>query len=118
MDEQGATYLSDIARSETVDPPRTRAPLPMYLIMVSGGIPGAMLRLPGEDTRLGRAVDNTYPLADGTISRHHASITIDPHGAVRLTDLASVNGTFLNGRRLSPNSPTRLQDGDKIQIGA
>lgn len=118
MDEKGATDLSDLARRHTTPTALPASPLPMYLIMVSGGIPGAMLRLVPEGTRLGRAVDNTFPLAESTVSRHHALITIDALGGVRLVDLASANGTFLNGRRLVPNTPSRLQDGDKIQIGA
>src|SRR4051812_1522893 len=119
MDEEGASSVCDFlisSASETSKP--ASSSLPMFLIMVNGGIPGAMLRLSAEGTRLGRAVDNTYPLAEGSVSRHHAQLSVDPQGVVRLTDLASVNGTFLNGRRLVPHTPTRLQDGDRVQLGS
>jgi diguanylate cyclase (GGDEF)-like protein len=118
MDEKGATYLSDLATQDGSGLPSPISNLPMYLIMVSGGIPGAMLSLAAEGTRLGRALDNTYPLGDATGARHHASISIDGQGVVRVTDLASVNGTFVNGRRLVPHNAARLQDGDKLQLGA
>jgi diguanylate cyclase (GGDEF)-like protein len=52
------------------------------------------------------------------VSRHHALFAADAQGVVRLTDLASINGTFLNGRRLVPHTPTRIQDGDRIQLGS
>src|SRR4051812_48997216 len=113
MDEEGASSVCDFlisSASETSKP--ASSSLPMFLIMVNGGIPGAMLRLSAEGTRLGRAVDNTYPLAEGSVSRHHAQFTVDPQGVVRLTDLASINGSFLNGRRLGPPPPTPLHDRD------
>src|SRR3954470_20793761 len=99
MDEKGTTSLSDLAPPSDLESRCAGSALPMYLIVVSGAIPGAMLRLAPEGTRLGRAVDNTYPLSDPTVSRHHAFVAIDAQGVVRLSDLASSNGTFLNGRR-------------------
>src|SRR5262249_25528886 len=81
-------------------------------------IPGAMLRLSAEGTRLGRAADNTFALSEATISRHHAVFSVDPQGIVRLTDPGSTNGTFLNGRRLALHAPSRVQDGDRIQLGS
>jgi diguanylate cyclase (GGDEF)-like protein len=92
--------------------------MPMYLIMVSGGIPGAMLRLAPQSTRVGRAPDNTYQLSDVSVSRYHATLSVDIHGGVRLTDLGSTNGTFLNGRRLAGHIPVRVKDGDRIQLGS
>ena len=90
----------------------------MYLIMVSGGIPGAMLRLAPEGTWLGRAPDSTFQFREITISRNHAALAVDPQGLVRLTDLGSTNGTFLNGRRLRAHQAFRLNDGDRVQLGS
>src|SRR5947209_20092136 len=109
MNEPGVTYLCDVIAQAGPELP-ANSQLPMYLIMVSGGIPGAMLRLSADGTRLGRAADNTFPLSEATVSRHHARFGVDPQGIVRLIDLASTNGTFLNGRRLVPHTPSRIQD--------
>jgi diguanylate cyclase (GGDEF)-like protein len=117
MDEKGATLLSDLVEL-AADGSAASAPLPMYLIMVSGGIPGAMLRLSTEGTRLGRSPDNTYQIPEVSVSRYHAVLRVDPQGIVRLTDLGSTNGTFLNGRRVPNHTPVRVQDGDRIQLGA
>jgi two-component system cell cycle response regulator len=92
--------------------------MPIFLIMVSGGIPGAMLRLTAEGIRLGRSADNTFQLQEITVSRHHAAINLDAQGIVRLTDVGSTNGTYLNGRRLRPHTPFRLKDGDRVQLGS
>src|SRR5262245_49949684 len=118
MDEDGASSTCDCVPRSATEVSKPSPHLPLYLIMVSGGIPGAMLRLSSDGTRLGRALDNTYPLSEGSVSRYHALFTVDPQGIVRLTDLASINGTFLNGRRLVPQTPTPVRDGDRVQLGS
>jgi two-component system, cell cycle response regulator len=116
MDENGATYLCDLVPQTEADP-AIDSSLPMYLIVVGGGIPGAMLRLPAEGTRLGRSSDNTYQFREITISRNHATLAVDPQGLVRLTDLGSTNGTYINDRRIPRGTPVRVKDGDRIRLG-
>jgi two-component system, cell cycle response regulator len=48
------------------------------------------------------------------VSRQHAALERAADGTVQIFDLGSRNGTFVNGERVSRS---RLQDGDKIQIG-
>jgi two-component system cell cycle response regulator len=117
MDEKGKTFICDLIARCQPEPPMCTT-MPMYLIMVSGGIPGAMLRLAPGGTRLGRATESTFQLSEISISRRHATIDADAQGVVRLTDLGSTNGTFLNGRRLRPHEPFRLKDGDRVQLGS
>lgn len=121
MDVNGATFLCDklaSSQSQATAPSSPVSQYPMYLVLLSGGIPGAMIRLSPGGNRLGRATDNTIQLPDGSISRYHAFLGIDEEGQVRLTDLGSTNGSFLNGRRLPENTPVRVQDGDRLQFGA
>jgi len=88
-----------------------------YLIMVSGGIPGTMFRLAEQAASFGRAADCTHHVHDITVSRFHATFTIDPGGEICVGDEASTNGTFVNGVRLAARKPVLLQDGDRIQLG-
>lgn len=53
---------------------------------------------------------------DAGVSRRHAIITPD-QGAYLLEDLSSANGTFINGRRIAPQSPTPIQHGDELRFG-
>ena len=68
---------------------------------------------------LGRAASAAVrfdPRRDGSVGRFHARI--EPAGApgcFRLVDLASRNGTILNGRRMS--EPTLLSPGDVFRLG-
>jgi DNA-binding CsgD family transcriptional regulator len=48
------------------------------------------------------------------VSRKHARVTVESSGVAKVIDLASRNGTFLNGRRIE-ESP--LRDGDELRVG-
>ena len=50
------------------------------------------------------------------VSRRHVRILRQPDGYY-VEDLGSINGTFLNRRRLSPGTPAELKDGDELRLG-
>jgi len=54
----------------------------------------------GRKLVVGRAVTSDVPIYDPTISRRHAEIVLTTSG-VRVTDLGSSNGTFLNGAKIT-----------------
>ena len=51
-----------------------------------------------------------------SVSRRHARILWQSNSLV-VEDLGSINGTFLNGKRLDPYMPEPLHDGDVIYLG-
>ena len=53
---------------------------------------------------------------DAGVSRRHAIISLQGQGWV-IEDLGSSNGTFVNNRRLLPNSLTSIQSGDELKFG-
>lgn len=114
MQEKGDTQ---ICRAVATADPVEAASRPIYLIVVSGGTPGAMLRLEPEITRLGRSHENSVRFSDLGVSRRHATIVGDAQGVVWLNDLDSTNGTFLNGNRVPGLVPHRLQNGDRVRFG-
>ncbi|HWW60385.1 MAG TPA: SpoIIE family protein phosphatase [Thermoanaerobaculia bacterium] len=70
--------------------------------------------LPAELITLGRAMDCTIPLKDRYLSRRHAEIVFQ-NGSALVRDCGSVNGTMLNGQKLTSAVP--LHAGDKIVLG-
>lgn len=64
---------------------------------------------------IGRATGNDVVLGNEKVSRHHASIQKELRRGFWIADLGSINGTFINGRRITQS--TRLKDGDRIEIG-
>jgi hypothetical protein len=67
----------------------------------------------GPSTTIGRTRDCQIAIETLEVSRRHARIALTESGYV-LTDLNSGNGSFVNGQRISES---RIQDGDRIQIG-
>lgn len=63
---------------------------------------------------LGRARGNSVRIPSGAVSRRHCQLRVD-RGLVMLEDLESVNGTFLNGRRIQAMEVVR--PGDRIEVG-
>jgi adenylate cyclase len=55
---------------------------------------------PGRALVVGRAVTSDVPIYDPTISRRHAEVALSDRG-VKVKDLGSSNGTFLNGARVT-----------------
>lgn len=82
----------------------------------SGRPPGSALPLETV-SGVGRDLDNEIVLADGTVSGRHA-VMLRRDGAWWVEDLASTNGTFVNGVRVDPEVPALLRSGDVVQFGA
>jgi len=55
---------------------------------------------PGRIVVVGRAVTSDVPIYDPTISRRHAEVSL-ADGGVKVKDVGSSNGTFLNGARIT-----------------
>jgi pSer/pThr/pTyr-binding forkhead associated (FHA) protein len=51
------------------------------------------------------------------ISRRHARVELRPDG-VYVTDFGSTNGTFLEGRRLTPNTPQLAGPGATVRLAS
>jgi FHA domain-containing protein len=62
---------------------------------------------------IGRAPDNSIAIDNVSISAHHARVELQ-QGHLTLTDLGSLNGTFVNSQRVQS---VALKDGDVISIG-
>ena len=68
----------------------------------------------GHKLTVGRLGDNDVQLDEGSVSSRHAEIEVGEAGAV-LRDLASTNGTFLNGEQVT--GEVALHEGDEIYFG-
>ena len=74
---------------------------------------GRQVPLSPAGVTLGRSQDNHIHLADERASRRHARIDLQ-QGIYVISDLGSVNGTYVNGQRVQQQI---LRDGDEIRIG-
>ena len=65
-------------------------------------------------TRVGRAESADVRLDDPSVSRRHALIVRTHSGGLRALDDRSLNGLFVNGKRVEW---TKLEDGDELEVG-
>ncbi|HMA63584.1 MAG: FHA domain-containing protein [Fibrobacterota bacterium] len=63
---------------------------------------------------IGRLPENAISIANMGVSRRHAKIEEDADRQYVITDLNSLNGTYVNGKRIKK---ANLNNGDKIAIG-
>jgi pSer/pThr/pTyr-binding forkhead associated (FHA) protein len=85
-----------------------------------------LVSLPGEPVReyrllnkrviIGSGGEADFVLLDQTVARKHAQI-IKRHNNYLLVDLGSPHGTFLNRRKLTPNTEYPLSSACDVQIG-
>lgn len=92
----------------------TGDPRSVRLTVIQPDSAPTQLSLPVQTITLGRASDCTVPIRDRFLSRRHAEISYDA-GQWLVRDCGSVNGTLLNGIRVS--SVAALHPGDRILLG-
>jgi pSer/pThr/pTyr-binding forkhead associated (FHA) protein len=86
---------------------------PALVVRSGGGRAGEYFVISRERTTIGRSPDCNIFLDDVTVSRHHA-VLIQRGDRLVIEDQGSLNGTFLNRRRIEQ---AELGDDDELQIG-
>jgi pSer/pThr/pTyr-binding forkhead associated (FHA) protein len=84
----------------------------VVLICVEGPLIGQEFEVPPTGLVVGREGHVRVP--DEFLSRRHFEVIPDAEGIIRVRDLGSRNGTFLN---TLPATNTKVQAGDEIRAG-
>jgi hypothetical protein len=109
-----ATFrLSETGEFEEVALQQVVARGATLVIRAGGGRAGETFPLAGDRVTVGRRPDSDVFLDDVTVSRDHAVI-VRRGGDYYLDDCGSLNGTYVNRRRIESH---RLTDGDELQVG-
>jgi hypothetical protein len=82
------------------------------LVCIDGPLNGQEFEIPPTGLIVGREGHVRVP--DEYLSRKHFEVAPDSEGVMRVRDLGSRNGTFLN---TLPASNTKVQSGDEIRAG-
>ena len=77
---------------------------------------GRILTLQLGDNPVGRAPDNALVVPNLSVSRHHACLRWDGN-TLYVFDNHSVNGTWLEGRRLPPDQHIPVRPGASLRFG-
>ena len=84
------------------------------LVITRGPNAGSRLVLDKPITTAGRHPESDLYLDDVSVSRRHAEFEVLATNDVHLTDVGSLNGTYVNRQ---PVDSATLADGDEIQLG-
>jgi hypothetical protein len=87
---------------------------PALVVRSGGGRAGEHFLPTSDRTTIGRSPDCDIFLDDVTVSRRHAVLERSDD-SFTIEDQGSLNGTFVNRRRIEPRA--ELSDGDELQIG-
>jgi len=63
---------------------------------------------------IGKSSSNRIVINDPRISSYHAELLLADDGAIFISDKESTNGTTVRGQRISPETETSLNRGDKV----
>lgn len=83
------------------------------LVILNQGMTGRAFEVNVERSTVGRVEDNTFQIADPSVSSRHAEILL--RGTeILIRDLNSTNGTFINGEKISE---AVLKPGQTLRFG-
>jgi pSer/pThr/pTyr-binding forkhead associated (FHA) protein len=83
------------------------------LVVLSVGMTGRTQELKAEKTTIGRVEDNTFQIAEPSVSSHHCEVLLRGKDVV-VRDLNSTNGTYINGERVTENV---IKPGQILRLG-
>ncbi len=111
----GSLAHPDVIKTESL---RTEPPSFAWLVIVDGIHAGHIFHLHPDSTLIGRDPGCDIVLDDTAVGRQHAKVRAiegeDKKKIFVLHDLATENGTFVNGEEIVKQA---LKDGDRILLG-
>jgi pSer/pThr/pTyr-binding forkhead associated (FHA) protein len=83
------------------------------LVVLSAGMTGRTHELKVDKTTIGRVEDNTFQIAEPSVSSHHCEIFLRGSEVV-VRDLNSTNGSYINGEKITESV---LKLGQILRLG-
>lgn len=87
------------------------------ILIENGDLAGKRFAVSEKGLRLGRSSSNDVHIPDEELSRNHCFFEIFGEDGIRVTDLASANGTVVNGVTIGGDA-VDLHVGDVIEVGS
>ena len=88
----------------------------LEIVFLTGPNKGKRFDISSAALRIGRSSSSDVQIPDEELSRNHCMIEVSADGALTIADLASANGTFVNGENIEGDTKP-LKAGDEVSIG-
>jgi pSer/pThr/pTyr-binding forkhead associated (FHA) protein len=83
------------------------------LVIQNQGMTGRACELHTDRTTIGRVEDNTFQIADASVSSHHCEVHLRGSD-IFIRDLNSTNGSYINGEKITEQV---LKPGQTLRLG-
>jgi pSer/pThr/pTyr-binding forkhead associated (FHA) protein len=83
------------------------------LVIQNQGMTGRSCELHTDRTTIGRVEDNTFQIADASVSSHHCEVHLRGSD-IFIRDLNSTNGSYINGEKITEQV---LKPGQTLRLG-
>ena len=83
------------------------------LVILTQGMTGRTHELKVDKTTIGRVEDNSFQIAEPSVSSHHCEVLLRGEDVV-VKDLNSTNGTFINDEKITESV---LKPGNTLRVG-
>ncbi len=109
----GAKFCSRCGGSMRLPDAENANARPHFAVLVPGGVERVAYVLNRDEIQIGRTLNNQFVVEHPSVSKRHARVVAEASD-YDLQDLGSINGTFVNGRRITT---ARLKDGCEVRFG-
>ncbi len=83
------------------------------LVILTQGMTDRAHELKADRTTIGRVEDNTFQIAEPSVSSHHCEVLLRDNNVV-IKDLDSTNGTYINNQKIAESV---LKPGQTLRLG-
>ncbi|MCX7723180.1 MAG: FHA domain-containing protein [Verrucomicrobiae bacterium] len=83
------------------------------LVVLTEGFTGLSYELSAERVTIGRAEDNSFQISEPSVSSHHCELIVSGN-EIRVRDLNSTNGTYINDEQITE---AVLKPGQILRLG-
>jgi S-DNA-T family DNA segregation ATPase FtsK/SpoIIIE len=116
LDEIGLHEGARVRLAAAAPPAAPVTPAALELRVVAGLDSGTRIPLPPSGTIIGRDDEDAVAVSDVAVSRRHLRVDPSPGGLrATVTDLGSVNGSWVEGRRIK--EPAEVERGTVFEAG-
>lgn len=105
----------DVSNDESIESDKTRM-MSISIISKDASLP-EINNMSQQEMILGRSPSSDIIIKNQSISNQHLKLIMQGN-IVKLTDLNSTNGTYIDGNKLQPNKEYILESGQKLVIGS
>ncbi len=108
--------MQNLHQKTSINTPKSNSKS-VTLLGMGTNVPSAVLTS-GREVIVGRSPSANIQIDNKYVSSKHLALKLDNNGRVKVRDMASSNGTYIDGRKLDSNIFYELKKGEKLLVGS